>query len=203
MVGFRRYNPPRRSGPRGRRGLIADAGLAAGILAMLAVVALGVDRAGRTTMSGDAVVNDGDTITVAGERIRLRGIDAPERSQNCAAGGSRYACGRSAEEALRAMVADASVTCVGSSRDRYRRLLAVCSAGGRDLNAAMVEAGWAVAYGGYSLEEAEAREAKRGLWAGEFDLPQAWRRMHGGLDEAAHEAFDGFIARALRYLGLG
>jgi endonuclease YncB( thermonuclease family) len=45
----------------------------------------------------------------------------------------------------------------------------------------MVEAGYALAYrqyGGklYDGQEAAAKEAKRGLWAGEFMPPWEWRR---------------------------
>jgi endonuclease YncB( thermonuclease family) len=44
----------------------------------------------------------------------------------------------------------------------------------------MVREGFAVDYmrGGYKAAEAEARAAKRGIWAGEFDRPQDYRRQH-------------------------
>jgi len=34
-------------------------------------------------LTGPARVIDGDTIIVAGEHVRLEGIDAPERKQTC------------------------------------------------------------------------------------------------------------------------
>src|SRR5690606_2389809 len=85
-----------------------------------------------------------------------------------------------------------AVACEGWSRDRYDRLLARCTVAGRDLARAMVEQGWAVAYGGYDDAEAEARRARRGLWAGSFERPQDWRRIHGGVAEGPH---GGVLAR--------
>ena len=38
-------------------------------------------------ITGPARVIDGDTIDIAGERIRLHGIDAPESAQTCVADG--------------------------------------------------------------------------------------------------------------------
>ena len=66
----------------------------------------------------------------------------------------------------------------GSQRDRYGRLLGDCKSGGRDLNSAQVEAGWAVAYGDFENEEAAARTGKAGIWAGTFEKPQDWRERH-------------------------
>ncbi len=50
---------------------------------------------------------------------------------------------------------------------------------GVDVGAAMVRAGWAVAFVRYSadyvIQEREARAEKSGLWAGSFSMPWAWR----------------------------
>jgi endonuclease YncB( thermonuclease family) len=133
------------------------------------------------SLHGPARVVDGDTLEVDGRKIRMFGIDAPERAQTCRRNRETYACGHEATAALRELVADA-VTCQGRDTDRYGRLVAVCFHGGRDINAAMVEQGWAVAYRQYSTDyvgqEAAARSARRGLWAGSFDQPQDWRRAH-------------------------
>lgn len=170
---------------------------------MLGLVALRVDPTDLVSRSGSAVVNDGDTLTIGGERIRLRGIDAPEHDQSCTTSGAAYPCGRRATEALRSLVGEGEVTCVGSGRDRYRRLLAICRVGDVELNSALVADGWAVAFGGYQAEEGVAKAAKRGLWAGDFDMPQAWRRTHGSMDEAAHGGIDAIIDRLLGYLHFG
>ncbi|MEQ1953432.1 thermonuclease family protein [Mesorhizobium sp. CN2-181] len=188
MSRFLRAGGVSRSVPRsiGRR--IFDLFLAVLILGLLALLVALLDRAATLRMAGAAVVNDGDTLTIAGERIRLRGIDAPEYSQTCFRGGEQYACGREAREALRKLVGGQAVTCAGWQRDRYGRLLGDCEAGTIDLNRSLVEQGWAVAFGGFEVEELAARRAGRGLWAGDFERPRQWRDTHGSLAENDHGA---------------
>lgn len=129
---------------------------------------------------GRAEVVDGDTIKIAGERIRLHGIDAPERRQTCRRGGEEYACGVDATKALSALVGDQGVACRAVDRDRYGRTVAKCFAGGGDINNEMVRQGWAIAYRKYSIDyvaaEVAARATKSGLWAGQFMLPWEWRK---------------------------
>jgi endonuclease YncB( thermonuclease family) len=159
------------------------------ILALLAVIAARYDRVDTRQVAGAVTVNDGDSLTLGGTRIRLVGIDAPEFDQVCHAGGVEYRCGRKAREVLAELVAGGGVSCEGWETDRYGRLLAVCKAGSVDLNRRQVEEGWAVAYGDYFDAERAARDAKRGLWAGTFDRPRDWRDMHGGLAESEHDLF--------------
>ncbi|MGE3306298.1 MAG: thermonuclease family protein [Rhizobiaceae bacterium] len=151
------------------------------------VAAARLERVSMLRPAGVATINDGDSITIAGERIRLRGIDAPELDQTCQKDGADYACGRQSLDALRALTDGRNVECIGWERDRYRRLLAVCGVGGKELNAAQVEAGWAVAYGQYEAEEGRARDAKVGLWGGSFDPPRDWRARYGSLLEGEHD----------------
>ena len=130
-------------------------------------------------VTGPATVIDGDTIVVAGERIRLQGIDAPELQQTCTAYGQPWACGRTSAEWLRERLNGRPVECVGHARDRYQRLLAVCYVGGEDQNERIVREGWALAYRRYSADyvqpEAEAKRAGAGIWRGEFTPPWEWR----------------------------
>ncbi|WP_245435435.1 thermonuclease family protein [Microvirga calopogonii] len=136
-------------------------------------------------ISGQADVVDGDTLAICGrpERIRLYGVDTPEGQQICEdAGGKRYLCGSSAADALAAMIGrNGRVTCQEEDRDQYGRIVAVCQANGREINAELVRQGWALEYkrysdGRYSAAETEARKAKRGLWAGRFVEPWDWRK---------------------------
>jgi len=132
---------------------------------------------GGRSFEGRAHVVDGDTIRIGDERLRLKGIDAPEMHQTCARSGRTYSCGESARNALIGMILNRQVQCRASGRDRYRRPLASCTADGQDLNARMVEEGWAVAYDrSYRAQEARARSRGAGLWAGTFERPQDWRR---------------------------
>ena len=152
-------------------------------LTLALCAALFPGRAQAETLVGQATVIDGDTVEIHGNRIRMAGIDAPESRQVCTgADGEEYRCGKVAAFALADRIGRAVVTCEGGERDRYKRLLAVCSAGGADLNAWLVEEGLAVAYRRYSkvyvAQEDAARLAKRGLWAGDFQMPWVWRKNH-------------------------
>jgi len=163
--------------------------LTVAILAVGALVAARLDRVATHHPTGTAIVNDGDTITVAGERIRLQGIDAPELAQSCTKAGSQYACGRLSRDALAELVRGRAVACSGWERDRYGRLLARCKVDGRDLGQAQVDAGWAVAYGDYHEAERAARDERAGLWAGSFERPGDWRAHRGFMMEAEHDIF--------------
>jgi endonuclease YncB( thermonuclease family) len=136
-----------------------------------------------TTVTGRAWVVDGDTIDVSGRRIRLQGIDAPELDQTCTdAQGQPWPCGRAAARELGAHINSQHVTCESSRLDRYERALATCRLpDGSDVNVWMVREGWALDYGRahlYGAEEAQARTAKRGIWAGSFTRPWEWRQQH-------------------------
>jgi hypothetical protein len=73
------------------------------------------------------------------------------------------------------------VICEEEDRDRYGRVVSVCTSNGRSINAELIRQGWAIEYKQYSdgrffSQEQEARDAKRGLWAGRFVKPWDWRR---------------------------
>jgi endonuclease YncB( thermonuclease family) len=136
----------------------------------------------RFDFAGAATVVDGDTIQVAGRRIRLIGVDAPEGRQSCERGGVTWACGADAAAALRDMLRGRRVGCAQNGRDQYNRVLAHCWAEGQDIGAWMVGEGLAVAYTRYSTryvaQERAARRERHGLWAGSFENPEEWRRRN-------------------------
>jgi endonuclease YncB( thermonuclease family) len=179
-------------GGRGRSGArrLIDYLLAAAFLGLVMLVAARFERFAMLEAAGQAIVNDGDSITLGGERIRLRGIDAPELDQICQRDGEDYACGRRSKAALAERIGGKPVECRGWERDRFQRLLAVCRVGEADLNLAQVEAGWALAYGDYGEAERKARETKAGLWAGSFEPPRDWRERHGSAVEPEHDLFE-------------
>jgi endonuclease YncB( thermonuclease family) len=130
---------------------------------------------------GNAKVIDGDSLRINGQDIRLHGIDAPEYRQLCRDSQDQdYPCGKRAAEALRKLVRGGEVTCLAIDTDRYGRTVSDCRIGARNINAAMVRDGWAIAYRQHSLAytapEREARQAKRGLWAGSFENPSDYRQ---------------------------
>jgi endonuclease YncB( thermonuclease family) len=137
------------------------------------------------TISGTAKVVDGDSLEIGATRIRLFGIDAPEGRQHCTRDSTDWPCGVEATRKLRALVGDEWIDCVQRDIDQYDRVVAVCSHGATDLNAAMVQAGLALAYRHYSndyvSDEDDARRAKRGMWAGEFTAP--WDYRHRSREE--------------------
>ena len=133
-------------------------------------------------IEGAVRVGDGDSIDIGSTRIRFHGIDAVELAQRCTdASGADFACGEEAKQALEDLVRNKTVRCdERHGVDQYGRIAAVCTADGLDLNAAMVDAGFAVAYRQHSLayvaNEDRAKAAKKGLWAGSFAMPWDYRR---------------------------
>ena len=132
------------------------------------------------SLTGNAKVIDGDTIVVAGQLVRLHGIDAPELDQTFQWRGQQIVCGTMSLAALEALIAGVKVRCEVVERDRHGRIVAkVFSPNGVDISRRLVSAGWAMAYRRYSKDyvdaENEARKAKRGMWRGTFMKPWAWR----------------------------
>lgn len=129
---------------------------------------------------------DGDTLRAGdGAEYRIFGIDAPELHQTCKeANGKSWACGRAAKARLTTLIKGGNVTCAARDKDRFGRIVAVCSAQGvPDLGDAMVRQGYAIDLGGaagnpYHQAEVEAQAGKRGIWRGTFERPSDWRLAH-------------------------
>ena len=77
-------------------------------------------------ISGMALISDGDTITISGMKVRLNGIDTPERNQTCRKAGVTWKCGYEVTETLRGWLDTKEVRCLGDTKDRYGRLIADC-----------------------------------------------------------------------------
>lgn len=129
---------------------------------------------------------DGDTLRAGdGAEYRIFGIDAPELHQTCnEANGESWLCGRAAKAKLTTLIKSGNVSCEAHAGDRFGRTIALCRAEGvADLGAAMVRDGYAIDLGAaagnpYRDAEAEAKEAKRGIWRGTFERPSDWRLAH-------------------------
>ena len=75
-------------------------------------------------VTGKPRIIDGDTVEIAGERIRLNGIDAPEAKQTCLdEAGKRWRCGQEATFALLNLVGNHWITCKCDERRKYGRLI--------------------------------------------------------------------------------
>jgi endonuclease YncB( thermonuclease family) len=152
-------------------------------LAVILVLAL---HANADTVTGKVVgVADGDTITVLDDariqhKIRLAGIDAPEKGQSF---------GQRSKESLSDLVFSKSVTVETDKRDRYGREVGKVMIDGLDANLAQVNRGLAWHYKAYEREqsivdrklyavaEKEAKAEKRGLWA-DLEPTPPWDFRH-------------------------
>jgi endonuclease YncB( thermonuclease family) len=140
------------------------------------------------TITGRVVgVADGDTVTVLDDsntqhKIRLAGIDAPEKKQ---------AFGQRSKQSLSDLVFNKQVTVETDKKDKYRREVGKILLTGQDVNLEQVTRGFAWHYKQYEQEqspndrklydfaEKEARAARRGLWADADPLPP-WDFRHQG-----------------------
>ncbi len=130
-------------------------------------------------------VTDGDTVNVLDEtrvqhKIRLAGIDAPEKAQPY---------GQRSKQHLAELVFGKEVVLDCGKRDRYKREICVVGLDGQDINLALVQTGFSWWYRQYAHEqtsaqrhdyaaaEAAAREARRGLWADDNPTPP-WEWRH-------------------------
>lgn len=144
------------------------------------------------TLSGRIVgISDGDTVTLLDahnqqHKIRLAGIDAPEKSQ---------AFGQRSKENLSQLVFDRTVQVDGNKTDRYGRFLGKIIVNGKDANLEQIRTGMAWHYKQYQNEQSppdrrlyadaenQARQHRVGLWADGTPQPP-WEFRHGGKSDA-------------------
>jgi endonuclease YncB( thermonuclease family) len=133
---------------------------------------------------------DGDSFKAGDAEIRLHGIDAPEYRQSCLdSQRKQHACGKLARDALSNLIRTRTVKCTIIDRDRYGRQVSVCKDGALDINREMVRLGWAIAYRRHALNyvsaEREAKAARRGIWAWEFERPEDYRAKNRAVQGSA------------------
>ena len=129
-------------------------------------------------LSGQVVkISDGDTITILTQekqqvKVRLYGIDAPEKKQPY---------GQKSKQFLSNLIAGRSVEIQEKGKDRYKRVLGIVYLDGRDINEQMVLNGYAWAYVKYSKiyasQELKARSQNLGLWRDKPIPPWEWRKL--------------------------
>ena len=147
----------------------------------------GAARAGVpfTVDAADVRVIDGDTIRVGSIRVRLLGIDAPERAGSYFFGDQEPHASRAREALDAAIRAARRIELVRIKQpDRYQRVLAYVLGDGVNLNAALVADGLAVEtiseYGAQGLPDyADAvRAAAANAPRVAFQIPSRWRAAH-------------------------
>ena len=133
-------------------------------------------------ISGKVVkIADGDTFTLLVNnhdqvKVRLDGIDAPEKKQ---------AFGNKAKQYLSSMIWGTPVTVKVLKKDRYGRSIGkVSTSKFKDVNLEMIKAGYAWHYKEYNDDktyasaEISARKNKRGLWRDKNPIkPQDFRKI--------------------------
>ena len=144
-----------------------------------------------TSITGHAKVTDGDTIKINTFKIRLNGIDAPEKKQKCKRAYLEifififyedYSCGQKSTEALIKKINNQKITCKISNVDYFKRLIGECYKRKINLNAWLVSNGHAVAFRKYSKKyvshETLAKQEKKGIWQGKFEMPWDYRKSN-------------------------
>ena len=133
------------------------------------------------TLSGPARAIDADTLEFGFKRVDLWGADAMNRFQECLVNGQSTACGAEAWQVTTNLLVATPITCEVRGKNRYHRNMAVCrNANGVDIGQSLIVRGMAVARPDqmpeYEDYENQARQARTGVWAGEFIDPLKWRR---------------------------
>lgn len=132
------------------------------------------------TLKGKIVrVTDGDTVvlldsTNTQHRIRLNGIDAPERGQPY---------GTKATNFVKELAAGKQATVEYENKDRYGRILGTLYVGDKNINEELLKAGLAWHYKFYNKDkrladlEKEAKEKKLNIWSEKNPIePYRWRK---------------------------
>ena len=140
--------------------------------------------------AGYVKVSDGDTIKISKYKIRLHGIDAPEKKQICQRPYLNlvffslyedYFCGVFVTNKLKEFIENKIIECrVNDKKDFFGRYLGVCYKNNLNINQWLVENGYAVAFIKYSKNyvkfEEIAKKNKVGIWSGKFLMPWEWRK---------------------------
>ena len=144
-----------------------------------------VERAGRT-ITGKAYVTDGDGVRVAGQEVRLAGLDAPEWDQKAKhKDGYWFNHGKRVKSALIRKLGGEHVSVSVEGTDKFGRLLGTVTCGGSDIGEWLVREGHAIAAydDRYKRIERGARKAKRGMWAHAHNFdPRAHRHRKPNKD---------------------
>lgn len=146
-------------------------------------------------LRGKAHVVTGSVLKIKGVNVQLLGIDAPNPEQTCSnSRGLSYSCGKKSITWLQDWLHGQVVKCHILGNIEQHRATGVCFLGEYDIAAAVVSAGWAVAYDKntdvYEPYEQQARENLKGMWKGRFYRPSDWRKLQKRTAEVKFESND-------------
>ena len=155
------------------------------------VLILATSAVSAQSIDGRALVIDGDTLDIRGERIRILDIDAPESGQFCFKKAENldvgaWPCGQQAALALSNWIGQQTVTCETTRKEAnefYKYWLARCAVAGQDVAEWLAANGWAVPDRDCKCDATRdvahrARAAQLGIWTSAFTLPWIWRQLH-------------------------
>ncbi|MFK7913086.1 MAG: thermonuclease family protein [Pseudomonadales bacterium] len=180
-----------------------------GVVLMVLVVALQhLDQIADPAEQGDNLIGpafanavDGETLFMRGVEVKLFGIDAVERDQQCQdATGLDYPCGRRATQALQERVQNQDVVCWPAYAISSLKVLGICALQqpgvttpdnlgdflelyrADTLSRLQVEQGHALSVGfgeeRFAEEQDQAQTLRQGIWQGSFEPPSNWRARH-------------------------
>ena len=128
----------------------------------------------KNIVKGKAIIIDGDTIKIKGEKIRFGGIDAPERGEV----GHQF----SKKKLLEKLDKQIIICIKEKNKDYWKRTVAECFIKNESISSYMVKNGFACDYVKYSKrkyakEQRYAKSNKLGIWNMKFD--PAWDKKCG------------------------
>ena len=141
----------------------------------------------KNIIKGKAIVIDGDTIKIKGEKIRFGGIDAPEsyykgKKQTCIEDNKKVFCGQISKEKLIDKIGNNSLNCeIEKNKDIYKRLVGECFIKEKSLSVFMVRNGYAFdsprySKGKFANDQEYAKINKLGFWNMKFEYPWVWKK---------------------------
>ena len=128
----------------------------------------------KNIIEGKAIVVDGDTVKIKGEKIRFAGIDTPERNKI----GHNFS-----KIKLKKKIGKNIIVCIREPNlDPWGRTIAECFIGNESISSYMVKNGFACDYVKYSKkkyakEQEYARSKKLGIWNMNFET--SWEKKCG------------------------
>lgn len=139
-------------------------------------------------ITGKGVAKDGDSVLIGSLELRLFGIDAPERDQECKRADRKpWPCGFEATRALRSLVDGKSLRCyvVEVEKTGSHRPIVRCYDSDTNISEEMIKAGFAWVFDRYlkgrsdfpglKKLEADAQARRVGIWQGESQPPWEFR----------------------------